>query len=214
MDAQRKVTCFVTRRSGESAELLVFWHDRSGVQVPAGTVEDAETWDDGAWREAREESGLPDLELAGYLGSRSYDLAGAWGVLRRDVELRSRPAVDAAPTRWALRRAMNVGVLDRIPGFARIVYAEEDLEDPGAIVYARFEGWVLEGDLYEAQERRFYHFRAPAESPERWKVLENGKHDFHLYWVPLCPRPQLLKPCQEWLDEFYERLLEGVGAKT
>jgi hypothetical protein len=211
VEAQRKVTCFVTRGSGEAAEMLVFWHDRSGVQVPAGTVEDGETWDEGAWREVREESGLADLEMAACLGSKVYDLTGAWGVLRREVELRARPAVDSARTGWKLRRAMNVGVLERKPGFARIVYAEEDLEDPGGIVYARFEGWVLEDDLYEAQERRFYHFHAPLTTPDKWQTIENGVHEFHLYWVRLSPRPELLKPCQEWLDEFYERLLDGAG---
>jgi 8-oxo-dGTP pyrophosphatase MutT (NUDIX family) len=213
VDAQRKVTCFVTRGEGAGAELLVFWHSRSGVQVPAGTVEDGESFEEGARREVREETGLPDLELAAYLGARTYDLTGSWSVLRREVELLAGPAADAERTRWKLGRALNVGVVERRQGFARIVYAEEDLEDPGGLVYARFEGWAREADLYQAQERRFYHFRAPSGAPARWRVLENGAHDFHLYWVPLAPKPQLVKPCQEWLDEFYERLLAGVRAK-
>ncbi len=212
MDAQRKVTCFVTRGEGGVAELCVFWHDHSGVQVPAGTVEESETFEEGARREALEETGLPGLELVAELGSRTYELTDVWSVLRREVHLKTRPETDAPSIPWTLVRNLNIGVVERRPGFARIVYAEEDLELPGGIVYARFEGWVLEEDLYQQQERRFYHFRAPLNSPDRWQTIENGVHEFHLYWLPLAPKPALVASNQAWLDEFYDDLIAAVEA--
>jgi 8-oxo-dGTP pyrophosphatase MutT (NUDIX family) len=213
VEAQRKVTCFVTRGAGATAELLVFWHAYSGIQVPAGSVEDGETFEEGARREVFEETALADLALVGHLGSRTYELSEKWAVLRREVSLRVSPEPDAAVTRWKLGRHLNIGVVDRKPGFARIVYAEEDLESPDGIVFARFEGWVLEDDLYACQERHFYHFRAPAGTPDKWQTIENAVHEFHLYWVALSPKPALVASNQAWLDEFYEALLAGTASR-
>jgi ADP-ribose pyrophosphatase YjhB (NUDIX family) len=181
VDVQRKVTCFVTRGRGAKAQLLVFWHVGAGVQVPAGSVEDGETFDEGAWREVQEKTEIEDLELVGYLGSKTYDLSREWSTLRREVELRTLPAHDAGHIPWKLSRNLNVRVIERRPGFARIEYTEGDLEHPGGLVYARFEGWVSEDDLHDRQERRFYHFLA-ANSPEKWQVRE-GIYDLDLYWV-------------------------------
>jgi len=214
VNAQRKVTCFVTRGSGSSAELCVFWHTGSGIQVPAGTVEDSEIFEDGARREVFEETALPDLELASYLGAQVHDLRGVgiWGVVRREVELRVRPGTDAPKTRWKLGQSWYIDVVERVPGFARIVWAERDLESTDGIVFARFEGWVSEDDLYLEQERRFYHFRAPVDSPDKWQTVENGQYEFHLYWVPLSPKPTLIASTQAWLDQFYDALVAGVRA--
>lgn len=40
MPQLEKVTAFVTRHVGDAAKLPVFRHGRSGIQVPAGTVEE------------------------------------------------------------------------------------------------------------------------------------------------------------------------------
>ena len=47
----------------------------AGVQVPAGTVESGESPEDGALREAREETGLAGLTVRRSLGSRDYDMS-------------------------------------------------------------------------------------------------------------------------------------------
>ncbi len=57
--------------------LLVFRHPHApdaGIQVPAGTVEPGEPFEVAVLREAREETGLPDLTLAGFLGEQQRDL--------------------------------------------------------------------------------------------------------------------------------------------
>lgn len=210
METQRKVTTFVTRGSGAGAELLVFWHTGAGVQVPAGTVDDGETFDQAAAREVFEETALADLEMRARLGHRVYELRD-WAVLRHDVYLRIRPESGAPAKRWQIPRA-SVGVLERRSGFARIVYAEEDLDSESGIVFARFEGWVPEQDLYSRQERAFYHFRAREDTPHKWQTIENGVHEFHLYWLPLAPKPVLVSSNQAWLDEFYDAILAGTQA--
>jgi 8-oxo-dGTP pyrophosphatase MutT (NUDIX family) len=59
--------------------LLVFLHaddehfDRSGLQVPAGTVRDGELPEQAVLREAFEETGLGGLRIERYLGVSEYD---------------------------------------------------------------------------------------------------------------------------------------------
>ncbi|HEY8455916.1 MAG TPA: hypothetical protein VIL34_09995 [Actinopolymorphaceae bacterium] len=82
------------------------------------------------------------------------------------------------------------------------------------MVTARFEGWVPSDCLVRRQERAFFHFRTVGPTPDRWFQRENDQLDFHLYWVALTPKPDvLLSGQQEWLDEFYDDLLAGVGAR-
>ena len=69
-----KVLAYVTR--GE--ELLVFRHrdfPDAGLQVPAGTIEVGEDPQDAALREVREESGLTDVRVVGFLGRYLHNAA-------------------------------------------------------------------------------------------------------------------------------------------
>ena len=59
----RKVTALITRPGPTGPEVIVFDHPISGYQLPAGTVEDAETFAAGALREGWEETGALGLEL-------------------------------------------------------------------------------------------------------------------------------------------------------
>lgn len=53
-----KVAVIVTRPCADRLELLVFEHDHSGVQIPAGSVEPVEDISVAARRELQEEAGL------------------------------------------------------------------------------------------------------------------------------------------------------------
>jgi 8-oxo-dGTP pyrophosphatase MutT (NUDIX family) len=68
-----KVLTYITH----GAKLLVFRQPdfpEQGVQVPGGSVEPGEALAAAALREAREETGLFELAVARYLGSRAYEL--------------------------------------------------------------------------------------------------------------------------------------------
>ena len=64
--------------------------------------------------------------------------------------------------------------------------------------------------LAERMDRYFYHFAAPADTPDQWTVFDDP-HTFACYWVPLHPRPELDHEAQVWADEYYEKLLTSIG---
>jgi 8-oxo-dGTP diphosphatase len=76
MNRPHKVVAYIIR----AERLLVFAHtddpnrDRSGLQVPAGTVRHGEIPIDAVLREALEETALPQLRVVQYLGAGEYDM--------------------------------------------------------------------------------------------------------------------------------------------
>lgn len=100
MKRVQKVVAYITL--GE--RLLVFTHrdyPESGVQVPAGTVEEGEALDAAVLREAQEETGLENLKLVKYLGTKDFDAAKS----QRTNEIHERhffhlEAANPTPEKW------------------------------------------------------------------------------------------------------------------
>jgi 8-oxo-dGTP pyrophosphatase MutT (NUDIX family) len=68
--------CYITRDAPHGLELLIFeGHPGGGVQIVAGGLEDAETPEQGAVREAWEEAGLR-LESPRFFGMHEYHFKG------------------------------------------------------------------------------------------------------------------------------------------
>lgn len=96
---RRKVFAYITHGD----RLLVFIQPNApeaGVQVPAGTVKEGEGWEEAVLREAWEETGLTELEIASYIGEGWRDMTD-YGKhqlhQRRFFHLR---AADAHADRW------------------------------------------------------------------------------------------------------------------
>jgi 8-oxo-dGTP pyrophosphatase MutT (NUDIX family) len=209
---QRKVTVFCTRGAGAAAELLVFRHPTAGIQVPSGTVEEEEAFEAAALRELEEETGLRNARIVRLLAKRPYQLPDGQAVLLGEVELRTRPAPDAAGTGWALKN-VGVRVLEERDGFLRVDYEEHDLNQPSFLI-ARLHGWLPRSALAFRQRRAFFHAVPTEPTRDRWQHFTDadGFTSCEPYWTPLRPRPSLVEGQDEWLDACYNALLESVSS--
>ncbi len=209
-----KVTAFVTRGDGEVAELLVFRHDRSGVQVPAGTVEAGEPPDLAVMRELAEETGLTEVRLVRKLGRVVDDLAPNERAVLRAEPLRCTPSPEAPPTGATTYRGLTVPCSGEENGYVRVGLLEwEDLEQEPWVLASEQWGWVPVESVCTRRVRDFYHFTPTAATPDAWsqQTPDGDNGDFELYWVPLIPRPRLVRTQDEWLEAWYRQLLQGVG---
>jgi 8-oxo-dGTP pyrophosphatase MutT (NUDIX family) len=76
-----KVAAYITCEN----RLLVFSHvdfPEAGIQIPCGTVMQGEDLDEAVLREAHEETGLDELRIVAFLGTRIYDMRPIDGTKR------------------------------------------------------------------------------------------------------------------------------------
>jgi 8-oxo-dGTP pyrophosphatase MutT (NUDIX family) len=201
-----KVTAFVIRHRADGPELLLIRHPHAGIQLPAGTMEEGETPEGAARREAAEETGLTGLELRRYLGDAVIATPEGVRIMAQTSRVFSRP--DAASFDWAsIRNGLRVKVLRAENGFTQVSYEETDrYPDPTYITY-QITGWVPDEVLCESERRHFYLFECPFETAASWEVRTDN-HRFILFWAPLAALPEIVEPQQKWLD--FLRDAEGV----
>ncbi len=211
-----KVTAFIVRQRNAQRELLVFAHPIAGVQVPAGTVEEGEMFEDAAIREAQEETGLEDVQIVKELAQSSYSLQNNSYAFLRATPLFREPALTAEQIDIGygdgsmFRRGMIVS-LERSEGnWSEIRHEEFDLNAEPPQLQFSVHGWVPSHSITAQESRRFFLLTIAQETPASWDQLAEGRYLFHLYWVPLVPCPQLMPPQDEWLDLVYEQLLDNL----
>ena len=73
-----KVTALITRPGAGGPELLVFDHGLAGIQLPAGTVDEGESFATAALREGWEETGALGLELVARAGGDARQVRRAY----------------------------------------------------------------------------------------------------------------------------------------
>jgi len=208
-----KVTAFIIRRNHAHSELLVFAHPTAGIQVPAGTVEEGETFEYAVLREVHEETGLEQVRLVKMLVESSYSLKGNKQAFLQTTPLFSELSLTSASVDIGygdgslFRRGMVVSLNREVEGWSEIVHEEYDLNVSPPKTQFSVRGWVPAHYLTARQTRRFFLLTPTQETPETWELLAEGRYLFRLYWVPLVPKPQLMAPQNEWLNIVYDQLL-------
>jgi 8-oxo-dGTP pyrophosphatase MutT (NUDIX family) len=200
-----KVTSFVVRAGvGGAPEVLLIRHPNAGIQAPAGTVEDGETPEAAAVREATEETGLEAFGPPRSAGVSVETLEDPTSLMLHPAAVHLRPDLNSAS--WAhLRRGIGVRIDRRDGDFVQVTYEEFDrLPDPQFIT-ARITGWVEASALTQVRRRFFFILPFEGEAPDTW-TQHADHHDFGLFWTPVDAMPDLISPQDEWLAYLHEGL--------
>ena len=176
-----KVTALITRPGPAGPELLVFDHGLAGTQLPAGTVEEGESFETGVLREGWEETGALGLELVRELAVTRRRFAGRAGAIVCDVLADGRP----------YRRGNLLNIL-RVDG--------------NEAVTELWDGTPLElatNLIARSEERHVFHLRATVEMPDEWLVVtpDGGGVVWTCFWATIDEAHETIHEYQrDWLD--------------
>jgi 8-oxo-dGTP pyrophosphatase MutT (NUDIX family) len=199
-----KVTAFITRKSRDGDDLLLFEHPNAGIQIPAGTVEDHETPEEAVVREVAEETGLTtSSSIRRYLGCSEDILPEGERIIAEPTKVYARP--DVTSFDWAhLPKRIPVVVKRQADGFSQVTYEEFDRVPNPQYVTMCITGWVPDRVLADTRKRHFFHLEFHGDSEEKWIVGANN-HLFTLFWAPLDELPEIIYPQNEWLEFLYQQ---------
>ena len=200
-----KVVCYITRTSEGQEHLLLLRHPYAGNQIPAGTVETGESFEAGALREAREETGLAALSVVGELKVDREELPPGAALIQVSSTVYSRP--DFGSFDWVtIPRGVRVDTGESKEGFVRIRYCEPEALGSHRVSY-EIAGWMEKGALTTTVERRHYRLRSTGGDEGEWEVFSDH-HRFVLMWHPLSDEPRLEEPFRQWFESVRKDLEE------
>ena len=161
---------------------MLFQHPTSGVQFPAGTVEDGEQPADAARREVGEETGVLQTRLVAEIGAL-IEAQPECVYIVKSSKIYARP--DITSFDWAtLRKGLQVRMLRLEGEFAQVSYEETDrYPDPQYITY-QITGWLPQDCLAGQIRRRLFHLAAEQETPPAWEHFAD-QHLFRPFWARL-----------------------------
>jgi 8-oxo-dGTP pyrophosphatase MutT (NUDIX family) len=193
-----KVTAFLTRNDREGTELLLFRHPNAGIQIPAGTVEEGESFEQAVLREVAEETGLANVRVVKMIGQIDELPSEASHVILQTTKVYSRP--DLTSFDWAtLRRGIEVQLKRQENGFAQVTYTENDRYPNPAYISYQITGWIPEEILAGSKRRYLYHLMLEGEAPDTWEQPSDN-HRFQLFWAPLSNLPDIIPPQRKWWE--------------
>jgi 8-oxo-dGTP pyrophosphatase MutT (NUDIX family) len=208
-----KVTAFVIRQKYSQRELLVFAHPTAGIQIPAGTVEEGETFEHAVLREVHEETGLEHVQLLNVLAESSYSLKRNRHAFLQASPLFCEPSlasehIDIGYGDGSLfHRGMVVSLNGQEEGWSEVTHEGYNFNVSPPKVQFSVRGWVPSRYLTAQLNRHFFLLAPTQETPDTWEHLADGRYLFRLYWVPLIPKPQLMGLQDEWLNLVHNQLL-------
>ncbi len=188
-----KVTAFITRETDSGRQLLVFRHPSAGIQLPAGTMERGETPEIAVLREAHEETGLTDVEIAAHLGTMVERMDG-WHLLTDPYTFDSGVKLTRG---WPVHVISGEGENDYV--CYEFQHDSDGFHDDPAKT-----GWLPRRLLTTRVRRHLLHLITTAPTLERWTNYEDDEHIFALYWAALDVK--LSGWQQAWLDRVRDRL--------
>lgn len=208
--AIQKVTAFITRMVEGQAELLLMEHPMAGIQLPAGTVDLAESLETAVLRETAEETGLERVELVGKLGQIDLELPEDERIVTRATKLFDAPASDASSVGgFGLTRGSPVKIQQVHGSFAEVVSDPLDLSQTPPVRVAGVHGFVRLSLLTRRIERHLFHLSAVQATSSNWQSYSDGIA-FRLFWTSLEPVPIIHPTQQVWLDQIYDQLIRSV----
>jgi 8-oxo-dGTP pyrophosphatase MutT (NUDIX family) len=198
-----KVTAFITRKSRDGNDLLLFEHPNAGIQIPSGTVEDQEMSEEAVIREVTEETGLTtSLLIRRYLGCSEDTLPEGERIIAESTKVYARP--DVTSFDWVhLPKGIAVVVTRQSDEFSQVTYEEFDRVPNPQYVTMCITGWVPDRVLANTRRRHFFHLEFYRDSEEKWTVFSDN-HPFTLFWTPLDELPEIIYPQNEWLEVLYQ----------
>jgi 8-oxo-dGTP pyrophosphatase MutT (NUDIX family) len=192
-----KVTVFITREFAGEKEILLLRHPNSGIQIPGGTIEDGETPEHAARREALEETGLDHLSLCANIGKEDDEIQESKAFVVLPTDVYSRP--DLGSFNWAhLRTGLTVDVLRSQDAFTHVRYLEYDSFPEMNYETYVILGWVPKEALSRLRRRHYFHFECRTDTEDRWTVTADN-HLFELFWTNLAELPQIVSPQDKWI---------------
>jgi len=195
--ALRKVTAFVTRKSGGGEDVLLIETSHAGVQFPAGTVEDGEDPESAALREACEETGLAAFGSVRAAGVLDLDIAPPGAATLHTTPVHLYPRADSA-SMASIRNGLAVTIDREEGGFAQVTFREyEDVAR--TVVSAQITGWAPLAALTRKVRRFFFVLPFVGEAPAGW-MHSADHHHWRLFWAPVDRMPAIVAGQAPWAD--------------
>ena len=204
----QKVTAFILRERRSVKELLVFKHPTTGIQIPAGTVEEGEDIETAVKRETYEETGLRFVEIENYLGCFENELENNQRIIAETTEVYIEPNLNAIPYKRKLPKGLTVDYLSIQAGFTHISYIEYEYDKfhKPVCIDSNITGWVPNENLSAQKKRHFFHLSTQEKTADSWELKSDQGHIFKPYWTPLSPKPNIISPQDKWLDFVYDKI--------
>ena len=201
-----KVTAFITRERNGVTELLLFKHPTAGIQIPAGTVEDAEDPEVAVKREVYEETGLGIVKIERFPGYIENELGENERIVAKTTPVYVNPSLNSITYKEELTRGLTVNYNSKHKKFTHVSYVEYDSIPDPTYIRCKITGWVPSENVSARKTRYFFQLTALEETAEEWEVKGDPGHVFKLFWAPISATPRIVSPQDKWLDYVYEEI--------